>query len=58
MNRSFDGRRPTPDAYPEDPVPVYEERPCSRHAHLYGWFTEGSDTPELKDAKALLDEFA
>jgi len=26
-------------------------------APLYGWFTEGFDTPDLKDAKALLDEF-
>jgi predicted ATPase len=25
-------------------------------APLYGWFTEGFDTPDLKDAKALLDE--
>ncbi len=23
---------------------------------LYNWFTEGFDTPDLKDAKALLDE--
>ena len=23
---------------------------------IYGWFTEGSDTADLKDAKALLDE--
>ena len=23
-----------------------------------GWFTEGFDTPDLKDAKALLDELA
>jgi hypothetical protein len=22
----------------------------------YGWFTEGFDTPDLKDTKALLDE--
>ena len=22
---------------------------------IYGWFTEGFDTPDLKDAKALLD---
>ncbi len=43
---------------PEDPVPVYEERPCSRHAHLYGWFTEGFNTPDLQDAKALLDELS
>ena len=25
---------------------------------VYGWFTEGFDTPDLKDAKALLDDFA
>jgi predicted ATPase len=27
-------------------------------APLYGWFTEGFDTPDLKDAKALLEELA
>jgi len=27
-------------------------------AEIYGWFTEGSDTVDLKDAKALLDELA
>ncbi len=25
-------------------------------APLYGWFTEGFDTLDLKEAKALLDE--
>jgi predicted ATPase len=25
-------------------------------AAVYGWFTKGFDTPDLKDAKALLDE--
>ena len=25
---------------------------------IYGWFTEGFDTPVLKEAKALLDELA
>ena len=25
-------------------------------APVYGWFTEGSDTLDLKEAKALLDE--
>jgi predicted ATPase len=25
-------------------------------APLYGWFTEGLDTADLKDAKRLLDE--
>jgi hypothetical protein len=27
-------------------------------ATSYGWFTEGFDAPDLKDAKALLDELA
>ena len=27
-------------------------------APVYGWFTEGFDTLDLKEAKALLDEFA
>ena len=25
-------------------------------ANIYNWFTEGFDTADLKDAKALLDE--
>jgi hypothetical protein len=25
---------------------------------LYNWFTEGFDTPDLKDAKTLLDELS
>jgi predicted ATPase len=25
-------------------------------APTYGWFTEGADTPDLKDARALLDQ--
>jgi hypothetical protein len=27
-------------------------------AEIYGWFTDGFDTADLKDAKALLDELA
>ena len=27
-------------------------------APIHGWFTEGLDTPDLKDAKALSDELA
>lgn len=27
-------------------------------AAIYSWFTEGFDTADLKDAKALLDELA
>ena len=29
---------------------------CDLLAPVYGWFTEGFDTPDLKQAKALLDE--
>ena len=37
---------------------------CDRHrdearamlSEIYNWFTEGFDTAELKDAKALLDD--
>jgi predicted ATPase len=31
---------------------------CDLLAPVYGWFTEGFDTADLKDAKALLDELA
>jgi predicted ATPase len=31
---------------------------CDLLAPIYDWFTEGFDTPVLKDAKALLDELA
>ncbi len=27
-------------------------------AEIYGWFTEGFDTPDLKEAKALLEELS
>lgn len=27
-------------------------------ARVYGWFTEGFDTPDLKDTRALLDQLA
>jgi len=35
-------------------------RPDARNllAPIYGWFTEGLDTADLKEAKALLDELA
>jgi predicted ATPase len=29
---------------------------CEILALVYGWFTEGFDTRDLKEAKALLDE--
>jgi adenylate cyclase len=27
-------------------------------SEIYGWFTEGFDTADMKDAKALLEELA
>jgi predicted ATPase len=42
---------------------LWAEQRERRKAHdlltpVYGWFTEGFDTADLKDAKALLDELA
>jgi len=34
------------------------EEPRELLAPVYGWFTEGFDTLDLKHAKALLDELA
>jgi predicted ATPase len=31
---------------------------CDLLSPVYGWFTEGFDTPDLREAKALLDELA
>jgi class 3 adenylate cyclase/tetratricopeptide (TPR) repeat protein/ribosomal protein L40E len=31
---------------------------CAMLAEIYGWFTEGFDTRDLKDAKSLLDELS
>jgi predicted ATPase len=31
---------------------------CALLAPIYGWFTEGFDTPDLQEAKVLLDELA
>ena len=42
-------------------LPVYggaSTRTQPLRARLYGWFTEGFDTRDLKEAKALLEELA
>jgi predicted ATPase len=31
---------------------------CTMLADVYGWFTEGFDTADIKDAKALVDELS
>jgi predicted ATPase len=31
---------------------------CAMLSEIYGWFTEGFDTADMKDAKALLDELS
>jgi predicted ATPase len=40
------------------PLPGGEKRAEAHDllASVYGWFTEGFGTPDLRDAKALLDE--
>jgi adenylate cyclase len=30
---------------------------CTLLAEVYGWFTEGFDTADLREARALLEEF-
>jgi hypothetical protein len=32
------------------------DKACTRLSEIYNWFTEGFDTADLKDAKALLEE--
>jgi predicted ATPase len=34
------------------------EEARQRLAEIYGWFTEGFDTPDLEEAKALLEELS
>jgi hypothetical protein len=34
------------------------DRGRTMHAESYNWFTEGFDTADLKEAKALLDELS
>ena len=34
------------------------QQACELLAPIYGWFTEGFDTRDLKEAKALLEELA
>ena len=36
----------------------YRDEARSMLANIYNWFTEGFDTADLKDAKALLDKLA
>jgi len=36
----------------------YRDEAHSMLADIYSWFTEGFDTADLKDAKALQDELA
>jgi predicted ATPase len=42
---------------------LWQRQGKRREAHellapIYGWFTEGFDTPDLREAKALLDALA
>jgi hypothetical protein len=35
-----------------------KEQSRQRLAEIYSWFTEGFDTPDLKEARAFLDALA
>ena len=35
-----------------------KEKARGRLAEIYGWFTEGFNTPDLEDAKALVEELS
>ena len=41
-------------------IPTFNRRDEARAmlAEIYNWFTEGFELPDLKDAKALLDELS
>jgi hypothetical protein len=41
----------------EDPAFVTLKRKLPPLAEVYGLFTEGFDTPDLQEAKALLEQF-
>jgi predicted ATPase len=36
----------------------HRDEACAMLAEIYNWFTEGFDTADLKDAKALLDQLS
>ena len=36
----------------------HNDEPRAMRAHIYNWFTEGLDTADLKDAKALLEKLS
>jgi hypothetical protein len=38
--------------------PLRHDEAHAMLAEIYGWFTEGFDTADLKDAKALLEELS
>jgi hypothetical protein len=40
------------------PDPSCDDKARTMLADIYNWFTEGSDTADLKEAKALLDELS
>ncbi len=37
---------------------MIKEQAQAMLSEIYGWFTEGFDTPDLIEAKALLDELS
>jgi hypothetical protein len=56
LSRQFRGSSRTPhfQNYPRESVSIQVQSADVREIH--NWFTEGFDTADLKEAKALLDE--
>ena len=48
-------RYPVPRLWRDEGKP---QQACELLAPVYGWFTEGFDTRDLKEAKVLLEELA
>ena len=45
-------------ASPASGIPIKTTEARDFLAPVYGWFTEGFDTPDQNDAKALLDQLS
>ncbi len=60
---AYRGKADVPATWPESPLVAItgerQDKPAKDVLQpIYDWFTEGFDTPDLKDAKALLSELA
>ena len=58
QSASFSSCVPPPASLASGMIRASAPQPRDLLAPIYGWFTEGFDTPVLQDAKTLLDELA